>query len=82
MSPSPSCHQTTKAEDYKHDNGSGPRAQLAAHPAVAQFLLDNAANMKREGGINALDELLRRVSGEVEMGLRPPCFWICSVSCI
>ncbi|CAK9106738.1 Hypothetical protein SCF082_LOCUS50016 [Durusdinium trenchii] len=52
-----------KVEDYKHDNSSGPRAQLAAHPAVAQFLLDNAANAKREGGINALDELLEKVSG-------------------
>ena len=30
-------------EDYKHENGSGPRGQLAVHPAVAQFLLDNAA---------------------------------------
>lgn len=36
---------------------------MAAHPAVAQFLLDNAANAKREGGINALDELLEKVSG-------------------
>lgn len=50
-------------EDYKHENGSGPRGQLAVHPAVAQFLLDNAANVKREGGINALDEVLRKVPG-------------------
>eukprot|EP00435_Cladocopium_sp_Y103_P047214 s1060_g13.t2 len=51
------------AEDYKHENGSGPRGQLAVHPAVAQFILDNAANVKREGGINALDEVLRKVPG-------------------
>lgn len=50
-------------EDYKHENGSGPRGQLAVHPAVAQFLLDNAANVKRQGGINALDEVLRKVPG-------------------
>lgn len=48
-----------KVEDYKHDNSSGPRAQLAGHPAVAQFILDNAANIRRPtGGINALRELL------------------------
>ncbi len=29
-------------EDYKHDNGAGPRGQLAVHPAIAQFILDNA----------------------------------------
>eukprot|EP00913_Durusdinium_trenchii_P013206 g12395.t2 len=56
-------HTDLVFKDYKHDNSSGPRAQLAAHPAVAQFLLDNAANAKREGGINALDELLEKVSG-------------------
>jgi len=29
----------------------GPRAQLAVHPAASQFLLDNAANLQRTGGI-------------------------------
>jgi len=51
-------------EDYKYNDASGARAQLAAHPAVAQFLLDNAANVERvAGGINAMDLLLANVKG-------------------
>lgn len=50
-------------EDYKHQHSSGAQGQLAAHPAAAQFLLDNAANVERVGGINALDVLLSRVEG-------------------
>jgi len=47
-----------KVEEYMGDKTAGPRGQLAAHPAVAQFLLDNAANDDRPGGISALDALL------------------------
>lgn len=50
-------------EDYKHQHSSAAEGQLAAHPAAAQFLLDNAANVERVGGINALDLLLSRVEG-------------------
>lgn len=32
----------------------GARAQLAAHPAVAQFLLDNAANVERASDASEL----------------------------
>ncbi|CAK9097437.1 Hypothetical protein SCF082_LOCUS45705 [Durusdinium trenchii] len=45
-------------DDYKKDDTGGPRGQLASHPAVAQFLLDNAANAKNNnGGINAIHEI-------------------------
>eukprot|EP00438_Fugacium_kawagutii_P022548 Skav206058 [mRNA] locus=scaffold587:369303:376305:+ [translate_table: standard] len=45
-------------EDYKsYAHHSGPRAQLAAHPAAAQFLLDNAATEKNPKGINAIDAI-------------------------
>lgn len=37
----------TPASWARYDNTGGPRGQLAAHPAVAQFLLDNAANVER-----------------------------------
>ena len=43
--------------DYKKYNTPGPLGQLAVHPAVAQFLLDNAANEKRPNGINAIQEI-------------------------
>lgn len=43
-------------EEYKQDPTAGPRAQLAAHPAAAQFLLDNAATTKRHG-ICSADEI-------------------------
>ena len=31
----------------RYDNTGGPRGQLACHPAAAQFVLDNAANLER-----------------------------------
>ncbi|CAK9077000.1 Conjugated bile acid hydrolase (CBAH) (Bile salt hydrolase) (BSH) (CBAH-1) (Choloylglycine hydrolase) [Durusdinium trenchii] len=34
---------------YKLDKTGGPRGQLAVHPAVGQFILDNAASDKRSG---------------------------------
>ena len=45
-------------EEYTKDpSHSGSRAQLAAHPAAAQFLLDNAATVDHPKGINAVDEI-------------------------
>jgi hypothetical protein len=44
---------------YQYDNTGGPRGQLACHPAVAQFILNNAANDNREGGIDAVQEIIR-----------------------
>lgn len=44
--------------DYQWDNTGGPRGQLACHPAAAQFILNNAANERREGGIDAVREVL------------------------
>ena len=44
-------------EEYTKDPHSGSRAQLAAHPANAQFLLDNAATVDNPKGINAADEI-------------------------
>ena len=44
-----------QVEDYKHENGSGPRAQLAVHPAVAQFILDNAAGFN-QSWFNVMDD--------------------------
>ena len=53
-------------EDYKRDNTGGPRGQLALHPAIAQFLLDNA---KTAGaGIDAADHLLKGTDLEVVNG--------------
>jgi len=54
----PSHNSVVKqVEEYMYDNTGGPRGQLAAHPAAAQFVLDNAAHEKRKDGINAVDEL-------------------------
>merc|ERR1719321_366103 len=53
----------TRIDDYKHDNTGGPRGQLAVHPAAGQFVLDNAANTKLPGGINAMDEILKKTGG-------------------
>lgn len=44
--------------DYRFDGTGGPRAQLAVHPAVGQFLLDNAAHSKNKRGIDATRDLL------------------------
>lgn len=49
----------SKLEDYKSDNTGGPRGQLAVHPAAGQFVIDNAANDRNEGGINAIDAILQ-----------------------
>ena len=49
----------TPASWARYDNTGGPRGQLAAHPAVAQFLLDNAANVER-----AMDRNLQKPERE------------------
>lgn len=36
-------HVVKEVEEYKRDNTGGPRGQLAAHPAAAQFLSCNRA---------------------------------------
>jgi len=58
--PSPTS-MVQRVEEYRYDNAGGARAQLAVHPAPGQFLLDNAASEGREGGINAVDQLLARM---------------------
>ncbi|CAK9064692.1 unnamed protein product [Durusdinium trenchii] len=52
-----------QVQDYKYHETVGARAQLAAHPAAAQFLLDNAANAERDGGLNMLEDLLSKLPG-------------------
>jgi hypothetical protein len=42
----------TSLSDYFYDSTGGPRAQLTSDPAIAQFILDNASNVKRSKGIN------------------------------
>jgi len=48
----------TRLSDYVHDRTGGPRGQLAVHPAVGQFLLNNAANDTNADGLNSVRELL------------------------
>jgi len=50
-----------KLDEYANDRTAGPRGQLAVHPAVGQFLLDNAARHDRPEGLNALDVWLPAV---------------------
>ncbi|OLP86585.1 hypothetical protein AK812_SmicGene32291 [Symbiodinium microadriaticum] len=50
--------------DYRWDRTAGPRGQLSGHPAVAQFLLDNASTSARKGGINTVREMLRSLRTE------------------
>ncbi|CAJ1357421.1 unnamed protein product [Effrenium voratum] len=45
---------------YKYDKTGGPRGQLAVHPAVGQFILDNAACDTRPKGLDATDLLLAK----------------------
>jgi len=51
-----------KIQAYVDDDTGGARGQLAVHPAVGQFLLDNAATSQRTGGINAIKEILASMS--------------------
>eukprot|EP00913_Durusdinium_trenchii_P018921 g17779.t1 len=60
-------HVVKEVEEYKRDNTGGPRGQLAAHPAAAQFILDNAAKDGCTGGINSIDEILFQVGPNFEL---------------
>ena len=56
----------TELQDYMGDRTGGPAGQLAADPGVAQFIIDNAANLKTElfnvnSGINNV-----RLMGNIE----------------
>jgi hypothetical protein len=42
----------SEVEQYLKDDTGGPRGQLGGDPGVAQFIIDNAANQKRPGGID------------------------------
>eukprot|EP00435_Cladocopium_sp_Y103_P046426 s3366_g13.t1 len=55
--------------DYKYDNTGGPRGQLALHPAAAQFLLDNAQNAQRTGGLNSAADIkeLEAINGYLKI---------------
>ena len=53
----------SEVNTVRYDNTGGPRGQLACHPAAAQFVLDNAANSEREGGLNAVKEIVSEVPG-------------------
>ena len=47
----PIQQQKTRHPFARLCSGGGPKGQLAAHPAAAQFMLDNAANVERRGGL-------------------------------
>lgn len=49
-------------DHYRYDHTGGPRGQLAAHPAAAQFVLDNAACDGRPNGINAAKDIVSALS--------------------
>jgi len=51
-------HVVKGIEEYRFDGTGGPRGQLAVHPAVGQFMLDNAACDGNPNGINAVDRVL------------------------
>jgi hypothetical protein len=52
-----------KIADYRNDRTGGPRGQLAVHPAVGQFILDNAANAERPIGINGVKNVILPLGG-------------------
>lgn len=52
---------------YKFDRTGGPRGQLAVHPAVGQFILDNAANEHNPWGINAVRELIEKSGSSMRL---------------
>jgi len=47
---------------YCYDDTGGPRGQLSVHPAVGQFVLDNAACETQTDGINAVDQVIARLN--------------------
>lgn len=56
------CSVVEAIEEYKYDNTGGPAAQLAAHPAIGQFLLANAATQGRPHGISSVRRVLRKAN--------------------
>lgn len=56
------CSVVEAIEEYKYDNTGGPAAQLAAHPAIGQFLLANAATQGRPDGISSVRRVLRQAN--------------------
>eukprot|EP00434_Breviolum_minutum_P024595 symbB.v1.2.021722.t1/scaffold1894.1/size98026/1 len=56
------CSIVESVEDYKYDHTGGPCGQLATHPGLAQFLLDNACTHRRPNGIDATRQLLRSLA--------------------
>ncbi|CAJ1355106.1 unnamed protein product [Effrenium voratum] len=59
------CSIVASVEEYKYDHTGGPCAQLAAHPALAQFLLHNAATHSKPAGINAARQLVSSVNASL-----------------
>lgn len=50
---------------YCAEGSGGPRGQLAVHPAVGQFLLDNAASQTNDQGINSVADVLDSINRDL-----------------
>eukprot|EP00746_Dinoflagellata_sp_MGD_P019402 gnl/MRDRNA2_/MRDRNA2_145099_c0_seq1.p1 gnl/MRDRNA2_/MRDRNA2_145099_c0~~gnl/MRDRNA2_/MRDRNA2_145099_c0_seq1.p1 ORF type:complete len:690 (+),score=137.11 gnl/MRDRNA2_/MRDRNA2_145099_c0_seq1:71-2140(+) len=48
-------------DQYRFDHTGGPRGQLAVHPAVGQFIIDNACHENRPDGISAVNPMLEKM---------------------
>jgi len=53
------------ALQYCYDKSLGARAQLTAHPAVTQFLLDNARSDHQPEGLNTADVLVAKLNRQL-----------------
>lgn len=63
-------YPTEKIQDYEYDNTGGPAGQLAVHPGIGQFILDNAENSNRVGqGLNSVKEFLKTLNSEFSTGI-------------
>jgi hypothetical protein len=51
----------TKINNYKDVSTGGSKGQLAVHPSIGQFILDNACNDNNKNGINSLKYLLENL---------------------
>lgn len=51
----------SKIRQYMNDLTGGPRGQLAVHPAIGQFIIDNAANTRNINGLNSMKKILEIV---------------------
>jgi len=54
-------HVVQNVREYLNDNTGGPRGQLAVHPGVGQFILNNAESDGKSRGINGVRDFLQRV---------------------